>query len=137
MSGEGVVKVKDDNKRLTDELALLKAKNKPLYDLLFNLADWIKENIKKDIVVTAIYRSDDEQATIYKNDYKYKTKPFKSPHQFWDAFDLRDNTFTKDEIPKIVKFINDTYNATNRYKWTAMDHSVGLGFHFHVQFRAK
>lgn len=137
MSGEGTVKLKNDDKRLTDELALLKTKNKPLYDILFNLADWVKDNLKKDLVVTGIHRLDVEQAAIYKDDAKYKAKPFKSPHQFWDAFDLRDNTFTKEEIPKIVKYLNDTYNATNRYKFTAMDHSVGIGWHFHIQYRVK
>lgn len=137
MSGEGTVKLKNDDKRLKDELALLKTNNKSLYDLLFNLADWVKDNLKKDLVVTGIFRSNEEQANIYKNDAKYKAKPFKSPHQFWDAFDLRDSIFTKDEIPKVVKYLNDTYNKTNRYKWTAMDHSVGLGYHFHVQYRVK
>lgn len=137
MSGEGVIKLKNDDARLTDELKTLVTKNKSLYNLLFNTADWVKENFKKDLVVTGIFRTDAEQAEIYKNDAKFKKKSFRSPHQLWDAFDLRDSTFTKDEIKKIIDYLNTTYNPTNIYKWTAMDHSVGLGFHFHVQHRSK
>lgn len=137
MSGEGKVKLKNDDARLKSELETLKIKNKQLYDLLFNLADWIKDQFKKDLTITGIFRTDEEQAAIYKNDKKYQKRPFQSPHQFWDAFDLRDSTFTKDEIPKIIKYLNDTYNPKNRYAVTSMDHSVGLGWHFHVQFRLK
>jgi hypothetical protein len=137
MSGEGKVRLKNDDARLKIELDTLKAKNKPLYDLLFNLADWVKEQIKKDLVITGIYRTIEEQAAIYKNNAKFKARPFTSPHQLWDAFDLRDSTFTKEETPKIVKYLNDTYNTTNIYKFTAMDHNVGSGWHFHVQYKVK
>lgn len=137
MSGQGTVKLKNDDARLKSELDTLKSKNKGLYDVLFDIADWVKDNLKKELVVTGIFRTDEEQAAIYKNDAKYKVRPFKSPHQFYDAFDLRDSTFTKDEIPKIVKYVNDTYNPKNSYKFTAMDHNVGAGWHFHIQFRAK
>lgn len=137
MSGEGKVTLKDNNPRLQTELTTLKTQNIGLYNLLFNLADWVKEQLKKDLVVTGIFRTPEEQAAIYKNDPKYQMRPFKSPHQFWDAFDLRDMTFTKDEIPQIVKYLNDTYNSTNRYSWTAMDHNIGIGWHFHVQYRQK
>lgn len=137
MSGQGVVKLKNDDKRLNEELKTLQTKNKPLYDLLFNLADWVKDQFKKELVVTGIFRTDEEQAQIYKNDARYKIKPFTSPHQYWQAFDLRDSTFTKNETGKIVKYLNDTYNPTNQLKFTAMDHSVGLGFHFHVQYVVK
>lgn len=137
MSGQGVVKLKNDDPRLTGELKTLATKNKGLYELLFNLADWVKEEFKKDLVMTGIFRTDTEQADIYKNDARYKKKAFRSPHQLWDAFDLRDSTFTKDEIKKIVDYLNNMYNSKNIYKTTAMDHSVGIGWHFHVQFRAK
>lgn len=137
MSGEGTVKVKNDDARLKAELATLKTKNKPLYDILFNLADWVKDKFKKELVITGIFRTDTEQAAIYKNDSRYKVKPFKSPHQNWTAFDLRDSTFDKPEIPQIVKYLNDTYNPTNVYKFTAMDHNIGSGWHFHCQYLEK
>lgn len=137
MSGEGKVKLKNDSTRLKTELDSLKEKNKPLYDLVFDLADWIKDQFKKEVIITGIFRTNEEQAAIYANDAKYKKKPFKSPHQFWDALDLRDSVFTKEEIPKIVQHINDNYTKTNAYKITAMDHSVGAGWHFHIQYRKK
>ena len=137
MSGEGSVKLKNDSPRLKTELAELLKLNKSLYDILFDLADYVKDSFKKELVVTGIFRTDQEQDEIYKNDAKYKIKKFKSPHQNYTAFDLRDSTFIPDEIKNIVKYLNDKYNKTNTYTWTALDHSVGKGYHFHVQFVHK
>lgn len=137
MTGDASVRVKNDDPRLKGELKELANKNKPLYDMLFDLAVWIKDNFKKDTVVTGIYRTDAEQAEIYKNDPRYKLKPFKSPHQFWQAFDLRDSIYTKDEIKKTVDYVNKTYNKHNQLAFTAMDHNVGKGFHFHIQLVEK
>lgn len=137
MSGEGSVKLKNDSPRLKSELTELLKLNKPLYDILFDLADYVKDAFKKELVVTGIFRTDQEQDDIYKDDVKYKVKKFKSPHQVWTAFDLRDSTFLPDEIKKIVKYANDKYNKTNTYTWTALDHSVGKGWHFHVQYVVK
>lgn len=139
LSNETPVKVKDENKdRLTKELPILMKENKSLYDLLFDLAEYLKETFKKDLVITMIFRTDEEQAEIYKDDAKYKAKPFKSPHQFWQATDIRSLIYTPEEIKSIEKYLNDKYNGTNFYAWTAKNHKVGAGQeHFHVQFLKK
>jgi len=138
MSGQTIVKVKDDSKRLTAELKELLKFNKPLYDLVFDLADYIKDSFKKELVLTMIFRTQEEQAAIYKDDAKYKVKPFKSPHQFWQSVDIRSKIFTKDEIKKIENHINEKYNSTNQLAWTARNHTVAGGAeHFHIQYVIK
>jgi len=138
MSNETTVRVKDDSKRLQLELKELLTKNKLLHDLIFDLAEFIKSSFKKELVITMIFRTDAEQAEIYKDDPKYKVKPFKSPHQLWSAVDIRSLIFTPDEIKKIEDYLNNKYNGSNGFKWTARNHKVGVGaFHFHIQLVKK
>lgn len=139
MSNETPVKVKEENKeRLTAELPILMKENKPLYDLLFDLAEFIKESFSKELIITMIFRTDDEQDAIYKDDPKYITKKFKSPHQIHQAADIRSKIFTSEEIKKIEDFLNTKYNPVNVYAWTAKNHKVGAGAeHFHIQLLEK
>lgn len=134
---KGIIKVKDDSERLKKELEDLKTANPELRDLLFDLADWIKEQFDKETVITMIGRTAEEQAYLYRNDEKFKKKPFKSPHQLMHAADLRSRTFTVGQIEQIVTWINDNYNKNNYYKWTAKNHDVGAGDHLHIQFVKK
>lgn len=135
VSNEAKVNVKDASQRLTDELKTLMTKNKDLYDLIFDLAEYLKETYKKELIITMIDRTQAEQDEIYKDDKKYKEKPFKSPHQFWQAVDIRSKIYTPEEIKAIEKYLNDKYNATNYYAWTARNHKVGAGSeHFHIQY---
>lgn len=124
---------KNHSVRLETEYNNLINKNKYLYELINDLTLYIKNNLKKSLVITMIYRTDEEQDSIYKDDPKYKIKKFKSPHQFNHAVDLRSKDFTKDEIKQIEDYLNNKYNNNNYYKWTARNHNIGLGDHFHVQ----
>ncbi len=138
MTGDGIVKLKNDSIRLKTELSTLKGKNLPLYDLIFDLAEHIRNTVKKDLILTMIDRTPAEQDELYKNDKRYQAKKFKSPHQFWHAVDIRSKIFTKEEIASIVKHLNDKCNATNAYAWTAKCHAVGAGAeHFHIQYAKK
>ena len=128
------IQVKNQSQRLIDEIYELKKMNKPLLKLLFDVRDYCKQEFGKDVVLTMIYRTDDEQDSIYKNNARYQKKKFKSPHQFYHAFDLRSRTFTSEEIDQLVNYLNDKYNDSNYYRFTAMCHNVGHGDHFHVQF---
>lgn len=134
---KGVVKVKDDSQRLKDELEALKTQNPGLRDLLFDLADFIKESFNKETIVTMIGRTPEEQDYLYRNDPKYQAKKFISPHQLMHALDLRSRIFTIGEIEQIVDWINKNYNSTNYYKWTAKNHDVGAGDHLHIQWVKK
>lgn len=138
MTGDPVVKVKNDSQRLKDELITLSKKNKDLHELIFDLAEYIKNTFKKELIITMIDRTQAEQDAIYKDDVKYKVKPFKSPHQFWQACDIRSKIFNKDEIKAIEDYLNGKYNKTNYYSWTARNHVVAGGeYHFHIQWTKK
>lgn len=127
------IEFKNDSKRLQDEFKELETKNKELHDLLKDCANYCFKMFKKTIVITMIYRTQEEQDDIYKDDPKYVAKKFKSPHQLNHAADLRSSSFTSTEIKQIEDYLNLKYNVGNYYKWTARDHNVGLGNHFHIQ----
>ena len=131
------IKAKNNSKRIIEEIWELKSKNKPLLKLLFDVRDYCMDMFEKDIVITMIYRTDDEQDMIYRDNNRYQKKKFKSPHQFFHALDLRSNTFEKEEIEELVKYLNDKYDDSNFYKFTAMCHNVGHGNHFHIQYYKK
>jgi hypothetical protein len=131
------IEFKNDSNRLKEEMEELKIRNKPLYNILLDCGEFCDRYFNKKTIVTMIYRTDEEQDSIYKNDPKYQQRKFKSPHQFYHAFDLRSSHLDTIQIEKLVKHLNDLYNKDNYYKWTAKDHDVGLGNHFHVQFVKK
>lgn len=134
---EDLLTFKGNSDRLRKELKDLKKENKPLYDLLEDVAGFVKREFDKGLVVTMIYRTEEEQFNIYagtkRNGVLFEDDPWVSPHQFYHAVDLRSSVFTKEEIIKIEDYINFNYNIDNYYKWTAKDHNVGLGNHFHIQ----
>ena len=109
---------KDESQRLKDEYDELFRRNNELYRMLLDVADWVWYMFKKDLVVTMIRRTQEEQDRIYKGKRNskgvlYETKPWKSPHQFWHAADLRSRVFTKDEIKQIEDYINNRYKTLN------------------------
>ncbi len=129
---------KNNSKSIKDELRKLKKENKPLLMLLVDLYHYVEDNFHKDLYVTMIYRSQEQQDDIYKgyersDGRKYDESPWKSPHQFWHAVDLRSSNLNDAEIKDIEEYLNDKYEDKNYYKWTAKNHTVGLGEHFHIQ----
>lgn len=121
---------KNDSIRIKKELVSLKDKNRPLYDLIIDLYKWVDKELGKDTIMTMIFRTQEEQEAIYGPGTKKK-----SPHQFWHAIDIRSRIYTKEEQEKMVKYMNEKYNDSNYYKWTAKVHEVGNhGMHFHIQY---
>jgi hypothetical protein len=132
------IEFKNDSARLREEFDSLKVNNEHLHFILLDCGDFCQKNFKKNVVVTMIYRTDAEQDELYKNVAKYKEKKFKSPHQFFHAFDLRSSTFNSVEIDKLVNYLNTEYNSKNFYKFTAICHEVSAnGLHLHIQFVKK
>lgn len=133
---------KNDSTRLKDEFTkyiIKDGKNKELQNIIFDLVDYVGDNLKKNITITMIYRTQEEQDGIYAgkvNDYgrKYNKRPWKSPHQFYHAVDIRSSNFTSYEIVQIEDYLNCKYNQSNYYGWTARCHNVGKGDHFHIQY---
>lgn len=131
------IEYKNNSNRLREEFEELKVRNEMLYNILLDCGNFCQEYFQKKVVITMIYRTDEEQDSIYKDDEKYKVKKFKSPHQFWHGADLRSSHLDTEQIEKLVNYLNGLYNVGNYYKWTAKNHNVGLGDHFHVQFCKK
>lgn len=115
--------------RLQDEFFELDEHNDPLEELVWDVAEYCAREFDKTITITMIYRTQEEQEDIYGEKY---TK--KSPHQFWQAVDLRSRDFTDDEIKQLVDYLNNKYDKKNYYDWTAKSHEVNnRGEHFHIQ----
>lgn len=135
-----MIKFKNSSKRLSDEYSQLRYNNNSLWELIQNdLVPWVEHTFNKDITVTMIFRTEEEQNSIYggvirSDGRSYDDRPWKSPHQFYHAIDLRSHDFTSDEIIAIENFLNNRHNDLNYYRWTAKNHSVGLGNHFHIQY---
>ena len=128
------IKVKNNSERLMEELKDLDKKNSKLLDIIEDLHDFALENFNKGILVTMIYRTQKEQDYLYRNSERYAIRKFKSPHQFWHGVDLRSKTFSPEQIGRMVEYINEKYNRENHYRFTADYHTVGAGYHFHIQF---
>jgi len=124
------IQFKDDSIRITSDYADLSNHNGPLRELIVDVSEYVFSEYKKNITITMIYRTQAEQEGIYGVGYAKK-----SPHQFWQAIDLRSKVFTTEEIDDIVEYINNGYNKSNYYKWSAKNHEVnGHGTHFHIQY---
>ena len=119
--------------RIRDEFGQLAFKNPKLFDLLTDLKTYVEEHMHRDIVLTCILRTKEE------NDELYKLVPVEkrpnSPHLGWGAVDLRSSTFSDDEIHQLVAYLNVKYkNASG--KPVALFHSIpGNVKHFHIQYR--
>ena len=128
------IEFKNDSERLQEEWGELGSRNVALKNLVFDVASYVWSKYEKNIIITMIYRTDEEQDAIYADDERYQKKKFKSPHQFMQAVDLRSKVFTNEEIDDIVNHINEKFDDSNWYNWTAKCHDVGLGDHFHIQY---
>jgi len=130
-----MVKFKDNNPRLQQEIDQLRSENNELWEMIVNnLSPYYEHHFGKDLVITMIYRSQEEQDRIYQgkrnsSGREYDKNPWKSPHQFWHSVDLRSRD--------LDNYLNTMYNPLNYYRFTAMNHNVGLGDHHHIQFLRK
>ena len=89
---------------------------------------------KKEIVITDLIRTQEEQDEIYKNNVRYQESPWKSVHQFGRGCDLRTSIYTVSEIEILKDFANFfTYDKDRPKKQTCLVHDVGVGLHFHLQ----
>lgn len=135
-----MIRYKNDSQRLVDEFNSLRIENNELWEMIQNnLVPYCESNFGKDVTITMIYRTQEEQDRIYKGKtnsrgVKYDDKPWKSPHQFWHSVDLRSRDYTQAEIKQVNDYINGLYNPINYYRFTIFDHNVGLGQHWHSQF---
>ena len=104
--------------------------------ILYDLQNHVAQKYHKNITITQIDRSQDENDQIYKNTTK---KHRKTAHGVWAAVDVRSRDFTVPEIEEMISFLNSFYNSTNSNPLkggnTAMCHEIpGHGMHFHIQY---
>jgi uncharacterized protein YcbK (DUF882 family) len=112
-----------------DQYAELGTKNPKLVDLLIDLTDFVSSTFKKDVVLTSVYRSPEQQADLYKNSER---KVVNSAHSTYEAVDLRSFIYTQNEIEAICSYLNAKYKNANK-KPVALYHSIAGGApHFHV-----
>jgi hypothetical protein len=124
--------VKFKTKRIEDEYAELDVHNPELKGLLVMLDTYSRAKFSKEIVLTHLFRTEQEQIDLYKATEVSK-RPAKSPHQTWEAVDLRSKTFTKEEQNDMCKMLNETF-TNPRGKTTAFVHTIAGGAeHFHIQ----
>lgn len=118
-----------------DQYVELGTKNPALVELLIDLEAYIRVNLKKNIVITSVYRSPEEQAALYKQS-THKVK--NSDHTLYQAVDLRSWLYSPAEIEQICTYLNKKYKNASGAK-VAMCHAItGGAMHFHIALqRAK
>ena len=129
--------------RVGKEFQELKTKNAPLAQLILDLTDYVSLEFKKDVMMTMIFRTQQEQYDLYAKTDGPKTKR-KSPHMRWEAVDIRDWIYTAPEKAAIGKFLKSNYDATNQMaalpsgSKTYWLHKIkGQAMHFHIQYKGS
>lgn len=121
--------------KISGEWGQLKNKNSSLAQLVWDLAVFVEEEFKKDVVMTEIFRTQQMQDSYYGKGTKKV-----SPHQLWQAVDIREQIYNQSEMGYIKDFLMlyDKYNRCDLIKAskskTFLYHDIGRGKHFHVQF---
>lgn len=122
------------SERIALEYQTLQQKNEKLWRLI-SLADQFSklELGGKEITLTMIYRTQAEHDELYK-DTPASQKPKVSPHQLWQAVDIRSSIYSAREIERLLAFLNNfTYQGGQR-KVSSYHMVAGNTYHFHVQY---
>lgn len=120
--------------RIRDEYATLSFKNQKLFTLLIDLINFVEDNYKKDVMLTSILRTKEENDALYATTPIDK-RPKSAPHTTWEAVDIRSSIYTKDEIRGILEHLNTKFKNANG-KPSALYHMInGNVTHFHLYQR--
>lgn len=119
--------------RIAEEFQTLDVKNKRLKQLIMLTDQFSKLEFGKEIVVTEIYRTVEEQKELYKHTPPDR-RPKVSPHQLWHSVDLRSWIYTDREIERLLEFLN-CFRYLEGQRKVAVYHKIRMGAaHFHVQY---
>jgi hypothetical protein len=116
--------------RIELEFAQLKSKNETLHGIITLSADFARMEIKKDVVITSIYRSPEENKELYKD---AGGPPAWQPHTVWRGVDLRSTIYTDAELQKLLAFFNLFTVFGGQRKCASVHKIAGNQLHFHVQ----
>jgi len=108
--------------------------DKRLQFIIYALAGFIYSNFGKSIVLTELFRTQEQQDKYYSNNPAYLLNPWKSVHQYGRGADISAKYLTPEELTSISKFINSIvkYSSFNE-KDTLITHDIGFGNHIHIQ----
>jgi hypothetical protein len=98
-----------------------------LISIIMYSAWFFDAELNQPFVITGLQRTQGEQDSIYKNDERYKVKPWKSVHQFGRGCDVRIRHLKMEEINKFVANVNTHF----RYP----DHVTALYERDHVHLQ--
>lgn len=119
--------------RIREEYVQLMGKNPKLFNIITTLATHVEDKYGKDLTLTCIYRSPEENSELYKNTPAEK-RPKNMPHTLWGAVDTRSHDFKPDELLELVEFINKKWPKPSK-SLTAIYHTIPGGApHFHIQW---
>ena len=108
--------------------------HKNIKNLVSMLSYYMELEHGRDVVITDLLRTQEEQDEYYKNDKKYKKKPWKSVHQYGRGVDIRSHGLEQKTIEMVLNFLNMVkYDQARPHKKTAIHHDIGLSGHFHIQ----
>jgi len=124
--------IQTKDSRISKEYAELPVHNPRMIQVLLALSLFCEAEFKKHIMITSIFRTQQEHDALYAATEPAK-RPLTSPHMTWEGVDLRSSTFTDAEITRMVAFLNMfTYRGG---KPVALYHKIAGGAnHFHIQF---
>lgn len=111
----------------------LKNKNLRLYEFVILLTKFVNLELKKEVVLTDVFRSKEEFDALYAATPPEK-RPASSPHCLWNAVDIRSSIYTPAEITRIVSFANQ-FKYKDGSKPVALYHTIsGNVAHMHFQY---
>lgn len=117
--------------RIEHEFAQLAEKNPRLRGIIQLAAGFAELEFKKDVVLTSIYRSPEENADLYKA--TPGGPPAWTPHTQWQGVDLRSSIYTDAEIQRLLAFFN-LFTVFGGKRRCASYHAIaGNVAHFHAQ----
>lgn len=115
--------------RIEGEFHELPLRNKRLYTLIQVASQYSEFEFRKEITITDLHRTPEENAKLYVPN----PEPINKPHTIWEGADLRSSIYTPQEIYKFVAFLN-CFTGFGGKRVTAFCHSIPGGApHFHVQ----
>ena len=114
-----------NKKRQLEELIVVPSTLLEIFSVIYRL---VVKKYKKDITITGVYRSEEEQRKIC---HKLGIDFYQSPHTYYRAIDVIIPGAKPKEYKEIELFINDKYVYGGKYQ-TCRYHK-GTGWHIHIQ----
>lgn len=119
--------------RIKDEYSQLHESNNRLWQLIYTLSQFTELEFNKDVVLTCIYRTEEENNALYAETPPEKRPPT-SPHCSWKAVDLRSTIYTDTEITRMLEFLN-CFRYQGGQRKVAIYHLInGNTWHMHIQY---